>query len=145
MTEGFSAPATADSVKPADLNGHLLIISPIDYIAKMNTSMGETDAIEVNIIDLDSNEEYNSVLFFNVALINALKPNIGNKVLGRIGQGVAKPGKSAPWILHSAVEDAAAVAKANAYLAGAAQAPAATATNTADLLRTQLGATQAPF
>ena len=47
-------------------------------------------------------------------------------VLARIGQGPAKPGKSAPWILLDATGDAGAVAKANAYLGAApAAAPAA--------------------
>lgn len=90
-------------------------------------------------------------MWFNVALRNALKPLIGNKVLGRIGQGVAKPGKNAPWILLDATGDATAVAKANAYIAGGITAPApvaqATPTPTADIndpavqaLLAQLGA-----
>jgi len=53
-----------------------------------------------------------------VALRSALKPNIGKSVLARLGQGVAKPGKSAPWILIDATADEEAVAKATAYLAG---------------------------
>lgn len=64
------------------------------------------------------------MLWFNVALRNALKTKVGQKVLARIGQGTAKPGKSAPWILIDATGDAAALAKANAYL-GSAPAPAA--------------------
>ena len=70
------------------------------------------------------------MLFFNVALKNSLKSKIGQKVLARIGQGAAKPGKSAPWILLDATGDAEAVAKANAFIAGApavASAPAAAA------------------
>ena len=63
------------------------------------------------------------MLWFNVALRNALKTKINQKVLARIGQGTAKPGKSAPWILIDATGDAASLAKANAYL-GSAPAPA---------------------
>ena len=77
------------------------------------------------MVDLDTNEEHTSVLFFNIALRTSLKPNIGKSVLARIGQGVAKPGKSAPWILIDATTDAEAVAKATAYLAGSVSAPAA--------------------
>jgi hypothetical protein len=129
----FSAPsnASSDSIKVADLNGHLLIVSPLSFKADIQTVNGPADAIEVNLIDLDTNEEHNSVLWFNVALKNALKPLIGQKVLGRIGQGIAKPGKNAPWILLDATADAEAVAKANAYLAApqvaAVAAPVATA------------------
>jgi hypothetical protein len=47
--------------------------------------------------------------------------------LARIGQGTAKPGKSAPWILLDATTDAQALTKANAYLSsGAKPAPVAT-------------------
>jgi len=122
----FSAPSSStESVKVADLAGALLIIEPIEYKVGIQTVHGETDAIEVNLVDLDSNKTYNNVLFFNVALKNALKAKVGQKVLARIGQGVAKPGKSAPWILNDATNDAAAVAKANAFIGGAtAPAPA---------------------
>jgi len=130
----FSAPSSAssDSVKVADLNGHLLIVSPIEYKANIQTVNGPADAIEVNLVDLDTNEEHNSVLWFNVALKNALKPLIGQKVLGRIGQGIAKPGKNAPWILNDATNDAAAVAKANAYISGSACACGGGGANTSN-------------
>jgi hypothetical protein len=81
-------------------------------------------------------------------LKNALKTKIGQQVLARIGQGTAKPGKSAPWILVDATGDADAVAKANAFIAGgSAQAPAPAATASANIndpavqaLLAQLGA-----
>jgi hypothetical protein len=122
----FSAPSSStESVKVADLAGFLLIIEPIEYKSGIQTVHGETDAIEVNLVDLDNSKTYNNVLFFNVALKNALKAKVGQKVLARIGQGVAKPGKSAPWILNDATGDVAAVAKANAFIGGAsAPAPA---------------------
>ena len=121
----FTAPASnTEGVKVADLNGHLLIVTPMEYKTGINTVNGIAEAIEVSIVDLDTNEEHHSVLWFNVALRSALKPLIGNKVLGRIGQGVAKPGKNAPWILLDATGDAGAVAKANAYIAGGIKAPA---------------------
>lgn len=121
----FTAPAqNSEGVKVADLNGHLLIVTPLEYKVGINTVNGIAEAIEVDIVDLDTNEEHTSVLFFNVALRSALKPNIGNKVLGRIGQGAAKPGKNAPWLLLDATGDATAVAKANAYIASVLKAPA---------------------
>ena len=80
--------------------------------------------MEVNVVDLDTNKEHGSLLWFNVGLRNSLKSKIGQKVLARIGQGAAKPGKSAPWILVDATGDATAIAKANAYLS-ATPAPTA--------------------
>jgi hypothetical protein len=123
----FSAPSSnTESVKVADLNGHLLILEPIEFKTGIQTVHGEADAIEVRINDLDTGLSHESVLFFNVALKNALKTKIGQKVLARISTGTAKPGKSAPWILVDATGDADAVAKANAFIgnAGAAPAPA---------------------
>ena len=123
----FVAPSSnSESVKVADLDGHLLILEPIEYKTGIATVHGDADAIEVRINDLDTGFTHESVLFFNVALKNALKTKIGHKVLARIGQGVAKPGKSAPWILLDATGDTEAVAKANAFIASpAAAAPAA--------------------
>ena len=117
----FAAPATpSGGVKPADLQGHLLLITPNEYKTGIVTSMGEAEAIDCDVVDLDTNEEHVSVLFFNVALRSALKPNIGNQVLARIGQGVAKPGKNAPWILLDATTNKADIEKATAYLAAKA-------------------------
>ena len=144
----FSAPVVNEGVKVADLNGHLLIVTPVEFKTGIKTVNGDADAIEVNVVDLDTGEEHLSMLWFNVALKSALKPLIGQKVLGRIGQGAAKPGKSAPWILIDATGDADAVAKANAYIAGTPAVAAAPAQATpppvdlaaAQALLAQLGA-----
>lgn len=126
----FAAPSNAsESVKVADLAGHLLIITPIEYKTGIQTVHGLAEAVEVEVVDLDADTTYGSVLWFNVALRNALKNKIGQKVLARIGQGAAKPGKSAPWILVDATTDANALAKANAYLS-ATPAPAVAQTPT---------------
>lgn len=126
MATPFEAPASIEgsSVRPADLNGHLLIIKPLEYKTGIATQLGVAEAVEVDLVDLDTNEEHKSVLFFNIALRNALKPNIGKQVLARIGQGTAKPGKSAPWILVNATDNQADIDKATAYLAGQVAAPA---------------------
>jgi hypothetical protein len=120
----FSSPSnTSEGVKVADLANHLLIITPVEYKTGIQTVHGLAEAVEVNVVDLDTNTEHASLLWFNVGLRNSLKSKVGQKVLARIGQGAAKPGKSAPWILVDATGDASAVAKANAYL-GSAPAPA---------------------
>jgi len=149
----FSAPSMNESgPKVADLAGQLLIITPIDYKTGIKTIHGDAEAVEVSLVNLDTNKTYDSVLFFNVALRSSLKQKIGQKVLARIGQGTAKPGKSAPWILLDATTDAASLAKANAYLASAsapapavaAAVPAANGTITPEVaaLLAQLGAKQ---
>ena len=124
----FAAPSNEnENVKVADLANHLLIITPVEYKTGIQTVHGSAEAVEVNVVDLDTNKEHTSLLWFNVVLRNSLKTKIGQKVLARIGQGSAKPGKSAPWILVDATADATAVAKANAYLGSAPAAPAAPA------------------
>lgn len=142
----FANPATSsEGVKPAELDGHLLIIKPLEYKTGITTSLGEAEAIAVDLIDVTTGTEHFNVLFFNIALRNALKPNIGQTVLARMGQGTAKPGKSAPWVLNP-VTDQGDINAATAALAAKAQsAPATPAANpladpaTAALLA-QLGA-----
>lgn len=120
--------SNTDTIKIKDLNGHLLILEPIEYKTGIKTEYGDADAIEVKVEDIDTGLTHDNVLFFNTALKNSLKGQIGNRVLARVGQGTAKPGKSAPWILLDATNDADAVAKANAFITGSLAAPAAAAT-----------------
>jgi hypothetical protein len=123
----FSELATGgDQPKVADLANQLLIIEPTEYKDRILTVHGETDAIEVNVTNLDTGEMHDRLLFFNVALKNALKNKVGQKVLARIGQGTAKPGKSAPWILIDATGNPADLAKANAFVGSAGAKQAAT-------------------
>ena len=129
MSDFVNISSSRDSVKVADLAGHLLIIEPVEYKTGIPTSLGEADAVEVNLIDLDTNEEHQSVLFFNTALRNSLRSHIGSKVLARIGQGTAKPGKSAPWILISATENPADVKKATDYIGAKAKQDATASTS----------------
>lgn len=138
----FASPGNTSSelIKVADLANHLLIITPIEYKTGIQTVHGIAEAVEVNVYDLDTNTEHNSLLWFNVALRNALKTKLNQKVLARIGQGPAKPGKSAPWILLDATSDAAAIAKANAYLA-APPAPSATPAPVASVANPTAGLT----
>ncbi len=99
-----------------------------EHKREITTVHGVTDAIEVNIVDLDGDETHNNILFFNIALKNALKDKIGQRVLARIGQGTAKAGKSAPWVLIDATGNPDDLAKANAFIGGGnakASAPAA--------------------
>jgi hypothetical protein len=132
MSNGFAELSkNSDQPKVADLANQLLIIEPTEYKTSINTVHGETDAIEVRVINIDTGEIHSDLLFFNVALKNALKNKVGQKVLARIGQGTAKPGKSAPWILIDATGNADDLAKAKAFVtshpavAAATPAPAA--------------------
>ena len=110
--------ASGDTIKPADVEGHLLVVEPIEYIASMATSFGDTDAVRINVHDINAQATYESVLWFSGGLVGSLKGRVGQKVLGTMGKGTAKPGMSAPWILQDASGNDKAVAAATAYLTG---------------------------
>jgi len=115
----FAAPSSGggSSVTIADLDGHLVVVEPLEYIAAIQTTFGEKDALRVTVHDISSSETHEDVLFFG-AIIGSLKSSMGNKVLGVIGRGTAKPGQAAPWIITDASQEPAAVEAATAYLTG---------------------------
>jgi hypothetical protein len=117
MTE-FAAPAAGggSDVRPADLEGHLLVVEPLEYVASIPTMMGDKDAIRVTIHDITDTDTYEDVLWFPKVLVGSLKGRIGQKVLAVLGKGTAKPGQSATWILVDATTDADCVKAATAYL-----------------------------
>jgi hypothetical protein len=114
----FTAPAAGggSDVRPADLEGHLLIVEPLEYCESIPTSMGDKDAVRVTLHDVTDSATFNDVLWFPKVLVGSLKGRIGQKVLGVLGKGTAKPGQSAPWILIDASTEPDAVTAATAYL-----------------------------
>ena len=123
MNMQFDAPTQGGgSLKAAEVEGHVLVIEPTEYVASIATSFGEKDAVRVTAHDITTSETHTDVLLFGTALIGSLKSQIGKRVLGVMSKGVAKPGQSAPWVLLDASQDAKAVAAATAYLNGATAA-----------------------
>jgi len=113
----FDAPATGGgSIRPADVEGHLLVVEPTEYVPSIATSFGEKDAIRVTVHDVTESETHDNVLLFGTALIGSLKSQVGKRVLGVMTKGTAKPGQAAPWILEDATGNAKAVKAATAYL-----------------------------
>lgn len=120
----FAAPASGggSSVSAADLEGHVLVVEPQEYIPSMTTSFGEKDAVRVTVHDISTASTHDDVLFFGGALIGALKSRVGEKVLAVMGKGTAKPGQAAPWILTDCSTNPQAVEAATAYLVGQVKA-----------------------
>ena len=113
----FAAPSTSGStLKPAEVEGHLLVVEPIEYIENMSTNMGPTDAIRVNVHDITDQDTHTEVLWFPTMLVGSLKRMIGQQVLGVMGKGTAKAGQSAPWLLVDASSTSEAVEAATTYL-----------------------------
>jgi hypothetical protein len=113
----FSAPAAGSVLKPAEIEGHLLVVEPREYIQSMSTAMGDSDAVRCTVHDITTKTTYEEVLWFSSVLVGSLKSRIGAKVLGVMGKGVAKPGQTAPWLLNDASAEPAALEAARAYLA----------------------------
>lgn len=120
MTSPFAAPGTTSGIDYKALNGRLLLIRPKSVETDVKTSLGDKDAVRADVIVLDGpevGEEHSDTLVFPRVLIGQLRSKIGEQVLGRLGQGVAKPGQNAPWLLAEATP--ADVKVGTQYLAGA--------------------------
>lgn len=105
-----------------EYNGALLLIDVLmveDHIPTVHTKPGEkSPAVRANVVVLDgpkSGEVYEDTLIFPKILQSQVKGKVGQKVLGRLRQGIAKPGQSAPWQLAEATAED--VAKAEAWVA----------------------------
>jgi hypothetical protein len=105
MTD-FADPSTGGDKLPLDdLNGSLLYIEALSFETGIDTVNGVTDAVRANVVALDGarkGERFDDALIFPRVLRSSLRPNIGQKTLGRLTKGTAKPGKSAPWVLEPA-------------------------------------------
>lgn len=109
MSNGFANPgSTGSGVKWADLDGTLVVAVVNGLEDSIETSFGRREdvpRIDLHILDGDdAGETIEDTLVFPKVLAQQLKRRVGEKVLGRIGQGVAKSGQSAPWMLHPANE-----------------------------------------
>lgn len=136
--DDFVQPAApGNPVEWATLKGSLLVmevLEAIDHIPTVHTMAGEkTPAVRVNLYVLDGphqGQDRDGALVFPKALQGQLTTNVGRKVIGRLSQGQATPGKSAPWLLAPATDADLAAARAWASqrsMVSAAQAPSAQA------------------
>lgn len=114
----FAAPsAPGDGITWADHKGALLLIDVTSQEHGVQTVHGSTDPVRADVHVIDgpgAGESYEDTLIFPKLLISQTKNSIGQKVLGRLGQGNQKPGQSAPWLLQEASADD--IAKAEAWV-----------------------------
>lgn len=105
MTNPFATPAAASGLDLEALNGKLLLITPLKVEEGISTNFGLKDAVRADVVVLDgpdAGSENADTLIFPLVLIGQLRSRIGQKVLGRLGQGQAKPGQKPPWKLSEA-------------------------------------------
>lgn len=101
-----SAPGTGISFK--DYLGALLLIDVLgveDHVPTVHSKPGEkSPAVRADVTILDgtsAGESFADTLIFPKVLQSQLKKQVGQKVLGRLSQGQAKPGQSAPWVIDA--------------------------------------------
>lgn len=97
-----SGPGSGEKI--TDYMDRLLLVTPTEHVEDMSTSIGDTDAVRANVVVLDGDQpgyEVPDMLVFQTALkrdlIRVLK-GTATMMLGRLGKGEAKKGKSAPYI-----------------------------------------------
>ena len=97
----FSSTGDSDErIKLADLEGSVVVMEPTEYVPSIETMHGVTDAVKATIHDVSGSRTYKDQLLFQRAMVSGLKDKVGQRVLGVVGRGNAKAGKSAPWVLH---------------------------------------------
>ena len=104
-------PATADRWAPAEHEGHLtLFLAPIELEEDVETAHGKANAAAPRlIVCVTCDESWRDCLVFQKVLVRQLTTGPDGDVVGRIGVGEAKGGRSAPWLLEDATaEDVAA-------------------------------------
>lgn len=123
----FSAPGTASGISWDTYKGHLLLFTVDRLETGVKTSLGDKDAIRADVAVLDgpdAGEIITDTLVFPRVLIGQLKAKVGGgKVLGRLGQGEAKPGQNPPWKLSDFTEADAELAKAHLSKTAASAPP----------------------
>ncbi len=119
MTEiPFAAPAASSGFEMKDHLGHLVVIDVTKLEEGIVTANGTRDAIRGTVHDITLGETFEDTLIWGKVLIGSLSSRIGQRVLAEIGQGNAKPGQNAPWVLVDMSGNPGAVKDATAYLTG---------------------------
>lgn len=133
MTDPFDDPITATPLPYTELLGSLLVFHVLSYEEHIPTSYTEpgkrSPAVRASVTVIDGphgGETFPEVLVFPKMLQAQLRPRVGRMILGRLGQGEAKKGQNAPWVLTaaSAADKQKAMAATAAEPASPATAPA---------------------
>ena len=123
------APGSGDKLDLSTVIGALLYIKVLKCEPQEST-FGVADVIIADVAILDGPNKgtvYENHWFWGKVIANQLAAFVGKDdptVCGRLGQGQAKPGKSAPWVLNAATPaDEAIGRKYEAYAATIVAAP----------------------
>jgi hypothetical protein len=107
-TSPFATPAAPGAgIKWDSLSGRLVLIKPASVETGISTAFGTAEAVRADVVVLDGphpGTTYADSLIFPKVLQGQLRTRLGEKVLGRVTTGQAKPGQSPPWILAEATD-----------------------------------------
>lgn len=105
----FNQPSSADGISFRDLNGSLLLfkVHAVETIRTKYDLPGSEPgtAVRADVTVLDGDQggtEYADTLVFPRVLQKRIRDHVGELVLGRLTQGNAKPGQTAPWDITAA-------------------------------------------
>lgn len=103
MTNTFRTTPTADATptrsRVQDHEGSLVLLQRTGPPVTLATVHGEASATPARLLIVDDDVDgWMESLVFPVMLQAAIKDD--SPVLGVVGRGDARPGKSAPWVLH---------------------------------------------
>lgn len=119
----FASPAGAgEGHKIKDDMGSAVLVRPESFTANMKTSSGESDVIRCDWAVLDgpnAGQLRTNALIFNNGMVRDLNKVLNGKqsfLVGRVTEGVAKVGQSAPLIFNDAPEAIEAARSAAAQL-----------------------------
>ena len=110
MSEFISAgaPVSSDRLDWNTAKGSLMVVEPTSIEVGVQTVHGPSDAVKADVHVITgpgTSDDFEGVLIFPKVLQAQLRGQIGQKVVGRLNQGKAEAGKSAPWVLDAATAD----------------------------------------
>jgi hypothetical protein len=122
----FDQPGGGGFLKPADHNGHLLLVTAVHETFQRHDELAGKEKLHARIdyvcLDCPDADLVESALTSHPGIAGRLQSKVGKQVLGRIGQAPSKTGQPA-WILGpftEGVDDA----KAQAWLTAHTTRPA---------------------
>lgn len=85
---------------------HLFVANGGFHAEDVETSFGTSPAVKVDhVVCVKCGDVVDDLLVFGAALAPRLDGAEAGVVVGRLGQGLAKPGRSAPWTLDDPTDD----------------------------------------
>jgi hypothetical protein len=110
MTDQIDNPGTTTSIDLGELKGRLLLLKPSRVEVGISTVLGTKDATVAHVHVIDGNDPgqvYAEAFIWPKVLQAQLRPTVGTGryCLGRLEQGLAKPGQNPPWKLADPTKD----------------------------------------